>query len=197
MSEIQPTWEPREAWRRFRLEAEATQHYPMSYSMYIGQTHRHVLLDEVLPALLEIKATAILDDALDLWLLRNGHALAKPYKDDLNGRLTYLKDCGLLPGAELLHDVRKRRNALAHEPGARIDWNTLRGDVELIERALVQLGLANATGVLEAYAERSALQESTEPGISFERTLEYGVREGEVKALEVKWAQRFHKADRT
>ena len=135
MSQIQPTWKPREAWRQFRLEAEATQHYPMSYSMYIGQTHHHVLLDEVLPALLQIKATAILDDAPELGLLRNGHALVKPYKDDLNGRLTYLEDHALLPSAELLHDVRKRRNALAHDPGTRIDWNTLKGDVELIERA--------------------------------------------------------------
>lgn len=78
---------------------------------------------------------------------------------------------------------------------ARIDWNTLAGDVALIEGALVQLGLANATGALEAYAERSAMREATDPGIAFERTLEYGVREGNVKALEVRWTQRFHKGD--
>lgn len=118
MTEIPPTWEPRETWRRFRLEAEAAKHYPMSYDLYIGQTHRHVLLDEVLPALLQIKATAILDDALELWLLQNGHTLTKPYREDLHGRLTYLEDHAILPSAMLLHDVRKRRNALAHDPGA-------------------------------------------------------------------------------
>ena len=47
---------------------------------------------ELLPALLHIKATAILDDALTLWLQAHGHALSKPYRNDLNGPLTYLAD---------------------------------------------------------------------------------------------------------
>ena len=167
----------------------------MSYSLYIGQTHRHVLLDEVLPALLQIKAAAILDDALELWLLQNDHVVAKPYKDDLNGRLAYLADHSLLSRADSLHEVRKRRNALAHEPGTRIDWATLRRDVDLIEAALVELGVAGPTSALESYAERSAMKESSDPGVAFERTLEYGVRENGAKALEVKWTQRFHNAD--
>ena len=189
------TWEPREAWHRFRLEAEAMQHYPMSYSLYIGQTHRHVLLDDVLPALLQIKAAATLGDALELWLLQNGHKIAKPYKDDLNGRLTYLADHALLSGTDLLHEVRQRRNALAHEPGTRIDWATLTRDIDLIETALVQLGVARATAMLEPYAERSAMKQSAARGVAWERTFEYGVRENGVTALEVKWTQRFHGSD--
>jgi hypothetical protein len=52
-------WSPAEAWRRFRLEAEAAKNYPLSYSMYIGQTHRDVLLERLLPSLLYIKADAL------------------------------------------------------------------------------------------------------------------------------------------
>jgi hypothetical protein len=89
-------WSPAEAWRRFRLEAEAAKNYPLSYSMYIGQTHRDVLLERLLPALLYIKAVAILDDSLELWLDTNGHRLVSPYRNDLNGRLDYLKDNNLL-----------------------------------------------------------------------------------------------------
>jgi hypothetical protein len=53
-----------------------------------------MLLDGLLPALLHIKATAILDDALELWLDENGHRLSNPYRNDLNGRVQYLADHG-------------------------------------------------------------------------------------------------------
>jgi hypothetical protein len=188
-------WEPRQVWRHFRLEAEAAEHYPTSYSLYIGQTHRHVLLDGLLPALLQIKATAILDDALTVWLDDNGHTLSKPYKDDLNGRLSYLYDQGLLPIGELLQEVRRRRNALAHEPNSIFDWGLLKRDLETIETGLASLGLVNQTPVLEHYAERSALRESAEPNVAWERTFEFGVRENGKQALEVKWTQRFLRDD--
>jgi hypothetical protein len=116
----------------------------MSYSLSIGLTHRHVLLDQLLPVLLHIKATAILEDALELRLTQNGHALAKPYKDDLNGRLTYLADRGLLSNVDSLHEVRRRRNALAHEPDAGCDWAMLRHDIRLIEAGMIELGLVDA-----------------------------------------------------
>ena len=78
MTDETEKWSPREAWIRFRLEAEAAKNYHLSYAMYLGQTHRHVLLDEILPSLLYVKAVTILDDALALWLDDNGHHLAKP-----------------------------------------------------------------------------------------------------------------------
>jgi hypothetical protein len=184
-------WNPRHAWRRFRLEAEAAKHYPSSYLLYLGQTHRHALLEGLLPVLLHIKASAILDDALAQWLGDNGHTLSKPYKDDLNGRIQYLFDNRLIPNGDSLHEVRKRRNTFAHEPDASCDWTLLQGDIEIIETGLAGLGLVNPTPVLEHYAERSALRESVEPGVAFERTFEYGVREDGRPALEIKWTQKI------
>jgi hypothetical protein len=188
-------WNPRVAWRRFRLEAEAAKHYPTSYSLYIGQTHRHALLEGLLPVLLHIKATAILDDALAQWLGDNGHTLPKPYKDDLNGRIQYLVDNGLIPNGHSLHEVRKRRNTFAHEPDAACDWTLLQRDIESIETGLASLGSVNPVPVLEHYAERSALRESVEPGVTFERTFEYGVRENGRPALEIKWTQKILRDD--
>ena len=147
-------WEPRIAWRRFRLEVEAAKHYPISYSLYIGQTHRHALLEGLLPALLQIKGTAILDDALALWLRENGHTLSRPYRDDLNGRLQYLSDQGLIQNGDRLQEVRRRRNALAHEPDMSCDWSELQRDIEIIEGGMTALGLASPTPVLEHYAEQ-------------------------------------------
>lgn len=191
-SNASPTWEPRTAWREFRLEAEAAQHYPVSCALYIGQTLRHALLELLLPGLLYIKAAAILDDALDTWLNNNSHALATPYKNDLNGRLTYLADRQLLSGAVGLHEVRKLRNALAHEPRARWDWAALSIGIGKIETSLAELGLVAPGPTLEHYAERSALAPSEKPGVEWERTFEYGVRENGRPALEVKWTQYLH-----
>lgn len=191
MTTVPARWDPRTAWRRFRLEAEAAKHYPISYSLYIGHTHRHVLLDGLLPALLHIKATAILDDALALWLEENGHRLSRPYRNDLNGRVQYLADHGLIANGDVLQEVRSRRNAFAHEPDAFCDWLVLQRDIEVIEASMTELDLVKTTPVLEHYAERSAMRGSGEPGVAWERTFEYGVRENGKPALEVKWTQKL------
>jgi hypothetical protein len=154
-----------------------------------------VLLDGLLPALLHIKATAILDDALAMWLEGNGHTLSKPYREDLNGRVQYLADHGLTPNGDVLQEVRKRRNVFAHEPDAPCDWVVLQRDIEIIETGMTGLGLVRRTPVLEHYAERSAMRESEDPGVAWERTFEYGVRANGRPALEVKWTQKILRDD--
>ena len=186
------SWNPASAWRQLRLEAEAAEHYPSSYALYIAQTHRDVLLDGLLPQLLYVKAAAILDDAMDLWLSNNRYQLRHPYRNDLNGRLEYLKDKNLLQGVDILHGVRAKRNELAHEPDSKCQWATLRQDMVLIENALVSLGLARRTGDLQYFAERSAMQASQEPGVAFSRTFSYGVKESGKLALEIKFRQNFY-----
>ena len=67
----------------------------------------------------------------------------------------------------------------------------LQRDVEVIENTLAGFGVVNRTAVLEHYAERSALRESRELGVAWERTFEFGVREDGRPALEVKWTQKI------
>jgi len=185
------TWKPQEAWRRFRLESEAAKNYPSSYALYIGQTHRDVLLEALLPTLLYIKAVAILDDSLDLWLEQNGHQLRPPYRNDFNGRLEYLGDNRLLEDVGALHAVRRERNRLAHEPGTSCDWRRFGDDLSVVERSLLSLGLVRPTPQLEYFCERSAIEGSSEPGVSFSRRFSYGVKENGKPALEVAWTQKF------
>ncbi|MEW6419316.1 MAG: hypothetical protein AB1480_14590 [Nitrospirota bacterium] len=125
-------------------------------------------------------------------MANNKHSLSKPYRDDLNGRLMYLADNQLLEGTDELHRIRLHRNKLAHEPGVYCSWEELRKDMNHIEIGLVTLGLARSTGKLDYFAERSALEESPEPGIKFSRTFTYGVKEEGQTALEISWTQKFH-----
>jgi hypothetical protein len=184
-------WDPKDAWRRFRLETEAARNYPFSYAMYISLTHRNPVLEQILPTLLHIKAVAILDEALSLWLEQHDHRLTQPYKEDLNGRLRYLADNALLDGVDRLHDIRKRRNALAHEAGGSCTWSELLEDVAVMEASLVTLDLAGATANLEYFFERAAIEPSAEPGVKFSRRLKYGVKENGTVALEIAWTEQF------
>ena len=185
------TWSPKEAWRQFRLEAEAARHYPYSYLLNNQETHRDVLLERLLPTLLYIKGVAILDDSLELWLVDKGHS---GYKENLNGRLQYLADKGLLQGTDELHKIRTRRNALAHEPSAACTWEELAEDILLMEVSLVSLDLVRPTEELEYFAERSALQASSEPGIRFFYRITYGVKEGGQPALEISFEKKIHES---
>jgi hypothetical protein len=186
------SWDTSGSWRRLRLEAKAASNYHLQYSMYVGQTHRDPLLENLLPALLYMKAVAILDDSLEYWFGENQHRLRAPYKNDLNGRLEYLCDEGLLQQVDLLHDVRRRRNVLAHTPAATCAWAELDRDAETIEICLVSLGLARPTGSLEYFAERSALKGSQQPGIQYTRTFKYGIKQDGKPALEIAWVENFH-----
>jgi len=182
-------WSVKDAWHRFRLEAETVRHYPSSYALYVGQTHRDILLEQLLPTLLYIKGASILDDAISVWLSDNGRILKKPYKNDFNGRLCYLGDNSLYKDAGRLHSVRKKRNSYAHTPNSHSNWQELESDISVIEQCLVKLGLANESGKLEYFAERSGMQGSSEPNVAFTRRFSYGVKEDGKMALEVVWDQ--------
>jgi len=120
-----------------------------------------------------------------------GTSISSPSAYDLNGRLEYLGEKRLLEDVDALQAVRKERNRLAHEPGASCDWGRFGDDVSVIERSLLSLGLVRPTPQLEYFCERSAVEDSNEPGVSFSRRFSYGVKENGITALEVAWTQKF------
>ncbi len=186
-------WSPADVWWQFRLEAEAAKKYYISYEMYTGMTHKDPLLEKMLPTLLFIKAVTLLDNSIELWLLLNGHILSKPYRDDLNGRIKYLADNNILNCAASLHDIRIRRNALAHEPKSACNWEDMDKTIVAIEDALVSLNLVKKTPKLEFFAERSETKQSQEPGVKYSRTFKYGVKDGQEAVFEISWTQKFLK----
>jgi hypothetical protein len=187
------TWSPQGSWRRFRIETEAAKHYHLSYSMYAGQTHRDKLLEMMLPTLLYIKAVTLLDDSLDLWLSQNNHILSKPYKNDLYGRIEYIADKNFLNDRIQLHQIRDRRNTLAHELMNYCTWEELDKGISIIENCLISFNLVQPTQKLEYFSERSAMESSTDPKVDFSRTFKYGIKEDGEIALEISWTQNFLK----
>lgn len=172
---------------------EAAKHYWRSNLLYIGRAHPNELVDKFLPGLLYINAVSLLDDALSLWMDCAGLKLAKPYRDDLNGRIEFLADSGRLPDPGPLHAIRKRRNALAHEPDSFCTWADLEKDTGKIEAALLQFNLVTKSKKLEFFYERSGMYPSEEPDVAFTRRLAYGVKEDGEIALQVTWEEKVYK----
>jgi hypothetical protein len=193
MPDVQARNEISNAWRAFLLQSQLANDYPDSYSLYLGKTHRNPLLDRLLPALLHIRACSLLDEALEILLAENDIALpTKQLRNDLHGRITVLQESGALPTDHRLHEVRKRRNVLAHEKDSYCGWEDLAADVDSIHVVLEKTGFTGARPKLQSFAERSGMEKSNEPGIAFIRHFRVGVRENDQPAIEFGWTEKVH-----
>lgn len=184
----------RSAWRTFLLEWQLAMHYSQTYALYIGRTHRNPLLDRLLPALLHIRACAVLDEALETLLRENDIRLPNPpLRNDLFGRISALEQRGIVSTEHQLHAVRERRNALAHDEGATCTTEELEQDIARVESALEQTGFVDARPTLEFFAERSAMEESTDPEIAFVQHFKAGIKENDRPAIEIAWSEQMHR----
>jgi len=171
------------------MEEEATRNYWRTYLLYGLQSHRDPLLDEFLPSLIYIKAVTILDDAFEMFITSRGLQVPSKYQDSLAGRIDCLSDIGILFDGSQCHRIRRRRNELAHETGARATWDELENDRNIMHEVLQALRFVADLPRLEFYSERSAMRGSTKPGYSLERDFKYGIKENGKVALEIKWSQ--------
>ena len=183
------------AWRRFLMDRELARGYPIAFSLDGGAPLRNVVLDELLPSLLHIKAVAILDltlvDYLEVQELRPPK---QAYRNSLDGRIKFLADNGRLPNDARLHTVRLLRNDLAHEVSDVISWDALEGDVDVIEGTLQHLGYVGARPKFEVYGERSALRDAPEPNVLGVMDFTFGVRENGTWAAVIRWSKKLLRA---
>ncbi|HEV2083785.1 MAG TPA: hypothetical protein VGR09_01770 [Gemmatimonadales bacterium] len=187
------TDELRDAWRLFLLEWEAAKHYHLPYALIIGHTFRNPLVEHLLPALLLVRGASILDEGLEQVIEEQGQPMSRKYRENLEGRISFLADRGALPNAEKLHRVRKARNEVAHDPDARIDWLGLESAISEIEHALTALGVVGQRPKLEYFGERSAMAEAPD-GRGWTRTFTIGVRENGKPAYEATWKEHLEPA---
>jgi hypothetical protein len=173
----------RASWRRLRIEAQALRNYP-AFLTRDFPTRRDDLLDSRIPALLYVKAIAILDDALEQQAANRGWHVKR---DDLFHRIEAIPSELEVPRQEL-HRLRKRRHELAHE-SALSNWDELDSDVAVVHSALQALGLADEPSGLEFQSERSGIRQSHREGYDFERDFTYRVTEDGSVAMEWVWTE--------
>lgn len=184
------------SWRVFLLEWELAKHYHYPYLLYMGRTNRNPLLDQLLPSLLFLRATSLLHEGLKLSIAIRELVLPKDkYKDSLHGRISFLDDEGILSNGKGLHDIRKRRNDIAHGSMSATTWDKLAQDVDKIETTLQQLEIVSARPHLEYYGERSAMQWLEDPKILGTRDFKCGVKENGKPAIEFSWTEKLYRSN--
>lgn len=185
-----------ELWHRFLLDWEVAKNYHKPYELngLGGGTFRNPILDYLLPSLLYVKLVAILDEAIKDYLKQKGLKPPKQYKKDLNGRLEFLKDQGIITTAPSLHGIRNVRNVLAHEATGTTDWNDLTSAIATIESTLQHLGTVGPRRHYAYFGERSAVHDSTELGILCEQDFRFGVKCNGKPAMDWSFTRRTHKS---
>jgi hypothetical protein len=182
-------------WRRLLIEIELARNYtvPFLLSGLARTAPRNPILERILPSLLHIKAVSILDFALNHLIADQGLTVPRRYGDSFKGRIDFLADQKIVSDAAVLHNVRNRRNDVAHEFNEVVSWDILQQDVSAIDTTLHALGLAPIRPQFEFFAERSGAAESTESGVAFAFDYSFGVREGEAVAAEITWTESIYR----
>jgi hypothetical protein len=177
------------AWRKLLVDLTFAKNYQLAYVELAGRIARNPVLDWLLPSLLHVKAVALIDHAMKLWIEDKGLVIPNPpYRSDLNGRINYLADNHHIADRAPLHAIRGTRNTLAHDPGGEVNWAEMDLDLSVIHGALVELNIIGPMPKWEAFAERSAAS----PGavLGADATFHYvlGIKEGDKKVAEFKWS---------
>lgn len=177
------------AWRSFLIDLMFARNYTIGYVDHPGPAAKNPVVERLLPSLLQIKAVAILDHALQAWIDDKGLVVPKkPYGTDLKGRIDYLSDNGHLTDRSPVHSIRGTRNALAHEPTDAVDWAELDRDVAVIQSVLSELKVVKDIPQWEIFSERSAAQAGEIPKSSCTFHHRIGIRQGDKMVAEIKWA---------
>ena len=179
-------------WNRLLQECELSRHYNLFDEISV----KNPVLDAILSSLLHVKAVAILDESLAEYLNTNGIQVPKKYGNNLFGRISFLADQGALVNAEGLHQVRGRRNDIAHQAEETIDWQTLDDDVATIETELTHLGFVGPRPKYEFFASRGRAADSNDPDIAMVFDCRCGVKVDDEPVLEISWKLNTYRISR-
>jgi hypothetical protein len=175
------------SWYALLQEVELARNYPVPYQLTSPfGAGRNVILEAILPSLLFMKATDLLDEALKLYMQERGLALLSSHRDTLAGRIAFLHDQGLLSDRAALLRLKDRRNELAHESVHKPSWAELDVATLQIHKELRHLGFAGDRPHYQFYAEKSPIRASAQEGADGERTLSFGLKKDGRVVLEVR-----------
>lgn len=181
------------AWHRFLQEVELAKNYHMPYLLNgLGGTFRNPLLDYLLPSLLYVKLAVILDEALMFFIDHRNFIVPKKYRESLHGRIEFLEDQRMIANCSALHDIRDRRNLLAHEVSATITWEDLDADLDTVENELQHLGFVGDRPDYKYFGERSVMKECDEPGIAFAQDFRFGIKCDNRVTMDVAFTRKTH-----
>jgi hypothetical protein len=173
-----------EIWATFLIETELARNVKKAhYLSGLRSPAPDPIGDRIIPSLLYLRLGSILAEAFEEYIDNNGLTMTKPYRNDLNGRICFLADQGRLGDPSKVHDLRRRRNELAHEATRSCDWSEVDAAIDVAQSELQHLGFVGPRPQFEFYGNRSP-----RTGEPFAFDYCYGLKSNGEKVVEVTWA---------
>jgi hypothetical protein len=141
--------------------------------------------DRMIPSLLYLRLGSILDEAFEEFIDGNGLTMAKSYKNDFNGRICFLADQGRLYDPSKIHDIRRRRNELAHEAMKSCEWSEVDAAINVAQSELQHLGFVGPRPQLEFFGQR--VPRTPDTGYFIAHDYRYGLKSGGETVVEITW----------
>lgn len=178
-----------EDWQNFLVVAELARNYKeVARAANIGMlTAPNPLLEGLLPSLLYIRLASLIDDALGEYITSQGWTITKPLAEDLNGRIFFLESKGVLLRPTELHDLRRKRNTLAHQLSSACSWSELENAVQIGQQELENIKLVGPRPNYEFFSRR--LHRELNQGEFMGFDFEYGINEGTQNVCRVQWGR--------
>lgn len=191
--------EIKHAWHFLLQELEMAKNNHMPYTLQAGgSTFRNPVTDYLLPPLLHIRLTSLLDEALTFYINHYGYRFPiKPYRDDLCGRIEFLNDQGVISNYDSLHKIRQQRNLIAHRSSEETNWETLEVDFNMVESELQSMGFIGERAHYEFFGERSKMYDNEDPEIAFSQDYKFGVKCDDKVTMEMAFTRHTHRVGKS
>lgn len=159
----------------------------------VGRSTRNPFVDQLGPQILYVRMVSLLDDGLTISLGTHGiHLSGWP---TLDRRIKALAEAGLLRDDAVLHQARKRRNAVAHEPNPPVlSWDDLQNDTQCVHKELQHLGLVGEIERFRTFITRD-VDLDPGPGLALRHDFRFGVLdEANVERASYEWSVGYYRS---
>ncbi|MEM7336764.1 MAG: hypothetical protein AAF490_32125 [Chloroflexota bacterium] len=181
-------------WSNLLIENAFARHHRLFHMIKSGGGSSPTpILDDALPGMLLLRVVSMFDDILEQHINDAELIFPRDLRSNLHGRIELLGISNLVSNAEQLHEVRVKRNQVAHDSSFRIVWNEYDYSVACIHAALSQLDLVPDHQLqLSCKSERSALTGVPDaPKVLGEFTYSVSVFDGENLCAKYEWKERL------
>jgi len=163
-------------------------------------------LNIVLPPLAFLRTVSLCDESFEEYLDANGHTLPRQYRNDLNGRITFLNDQRLITNSDALHELRRRRNTIAHRAADAfaddngMKWHGVDAAIDTVEVALQQLALVEDRPSYEFHYGRDVDlypgdPPPDKPNVRLTHHYYYGVKEHDNWVIQFRKSIDYHRGE--
>ena len=183
-----------QAWFKLLQDVEIGKKYwlPSQLVGLPGPVPSNPILEQMIASRLYIALASLLDDFLEGLRQRRSLNFPEGTKPDLNGRIEVLRH--ELEDPDELHNIRKRRNQLAHQSEVSGDWGILDNGLGTFHSELIKCGWDTDRPDYQFYGEKSRARNSADQGVLLEFDISFGIKLNDEWVIKMETKQTIRKS---